>query len=177
MVWVDILIGLVLFFSLIGGVKEGAVKQFFSLVALIIAILLTGISYHLLSAVFSFLPGENWENFIGFFVTLALISIILYFVFLLPRRAIQRVWRGGVFFRLLGGAFSILSTAIGLVVFALLVRAYPVFGWLEQVVTESNILTWLVVHLGFVQTMLSGVLKSTAPTAADGPLLDLVTRM
>ena len=89
-IWVNILAVLVLFFSFTGGLKEGAVKNFFSLIALIIAIPLTRVSYHLLATILSFLPGENWENFVGFFVTLALISIILYFVFLLPRKFIQK---------------------------------------------------------------------------------------
>ena len=161
MIWVNILAVLVLFFSFIGGLKEGAVKSFFSLIALLIAIPLTGISYRLLVTALSFLPGENWENFIGFFVTLALISIILFFVFLLPRKLIQKTWSKGVPFRLIGGALNIFNTAIGIVVFALLVRAYPIFGWLEQAVTDSSVLTWLVVNLSFVQAMLPEVFQDT----------------
>jgi len=159
MIWVNILVGLVLFFSFIGGLKEGAVKHFFSLIALLIAIPLTGISYRLLATVLSFLPGEDWKNFVGFFVTLALISIILYFVFLFPRKLIQKTWNKGVLFRLIGSALNIFNSAIGLVVFTLLVRAYPIFGWLEQVVTDSSVLTWLVVNLSFVQAMLPEVFQ------------------
>ena len=98
MVWVNILAIVVLVFSLIGGLRDGAVKSFFSLITLIIAIPLAGISYRLLATILSFLPGENWENFVGFFVTLALISVILYFVFLLPREFIQQVWNIGIVF-------------------------------------------------------------------------------
>ena len=159
MIWVNILAGLILFFSFIGGLRDGAVKSFFSLIALLIAIPLTGISYRLLANILSFLPGESWENFIGFFVTLALISIILYFVFLLPRRLIQKTWNKGVPFRLVGGALNIFNSAIGIAFFALLVRAYPVFGWLKQAVMDSSILTWLVVNLSFVQTMLPEVFQ------------------
>jgi len=161
MVWVNILAVLILFFSFVGGLKDGAVKSFFSLIALIIAIPLTGISYHLLATLLSFLPGEDWENFVGFFVTLALISIILYFVFLFPRKLIQKIWNKGVLFRLIGGALNILNSAIGIVVFALLVRAYPIFGWLEQAVMDSSILSWLVVNLSFVQAMLPEIFQDT----------------
>ena len=132
MIWVNILASIVFFFSFIGGLKEGAVKSFFSLIALIIAIPLTGVSYHLLANVLSFLPGEDWQNFIGFFVTLALISIVLYFVLLLPRKFTQKVWNKGVLFRLVGGTLNILNTGIGLVVFTLLIRMYPIIGWLRR---------------------------------------------
>jgi len=160
MIWVNILAVLVLFFSFIGGLREGAVKHFFSLIALLIAIPLAGVSYRLLAAVLSFLPGKDWENFVGFFVTLALISIILYFVFLFPRALIQKTWNKGVPFRLIGGALNIFNSAIGLVVFTLVVRAYPIFGWLERVVTASSVLTWLVVNLRFVQAMLPEVFQA-----------------
>jgi len=162
MIWVNIIASLILLFSLIGGLREGAVKQLFYLIALFIAIPLAGISYHLLANLLSFIPGENWENFLGFFIMLALISVILYFVFLLPRRFAQKVWKKGLLFRLIGAALNIFNAAIGMVVFTLVLRAYPIFGWLEQAVTGSGILTWLVVHLSFVQAMLPEVFRHTA---------------
>ena len=160
MIWVSIIAALILFFSLIGGLKDGAVKSFFSLIALIIAIPLTGISYHLLANVFSFLPGENWGNFVGFFVTLVLINIILHFVLFLPRRLTRKAWNRGVLFRLIGGLLNILNTAIGMVLFVLLLQAYPIIAWLEQAVAGSSVLTWLVVLLSFVQAMLPEVLQT-----------------
>ena len=162
MIWVNIIASLILLFSLIGGLREGAVKQLFYLIALFIAIPLAGISYHLLANLLSFIPGENWENFLGFFIMLALISVILYFVFLLPRRFVQKVWKKGLLFRLIGAALNIFNAAIGMVVFTLVLQAYPIFGWLEEVVTGSGVLTWLVVHLGFVQAMLPEVFRHTA---------------
>ena len=162
MIWVNIIASLILLFSLIGGLREGAVKQLFYLIALFIAIPLAGISYHLLANLLSFIPGENWENFLGFFIMLALISVILYFVFLLPRRFAQKVWKKGLLFRLIGAALNIFNAAIGMVVFTLVLRAYPIFGWLEQAVTDSGILTWLVVHLSFVQAMLPEVFRQAA---------------
>jgi len=113
MIWVNIIASLILLFSLIGGLKEGAVKQLFYLIALLIAIPVAGISYHLLANLLSFIPGENWENFLGFFIMLALISVILYFVFLLPRRFAQKVWKKGLLFRLIGAALNIFNAAIG----------------------------------------------------------------
>jgi len=164
MIWVNIIAGLILFFSLIGGLKEGAVRNFFSLIALIIAIPVAGVSYRLLANLLSFMPGENWENFVGFFITLALISVILYFVFLLPRRFIHKAWNKGLLFRLLGAALGLFNAAIGMVVFTLVLQAYPIFGWLEEAVTASGILSWLVVHLGFVQAMLPQLFQHAATT-------------
>ena len=81
MLWVNIIAIIILFFSFIGGLKEGAVKQFVNLLAAIIAIPLAGLSYHLLATVLAFLPGTNWENFIGFFVALAVfIAMVNFFV-------------------------------------------------------------------------------------------------
>lgn len=160
--WVSILAVLILLFSFIGGLREGAVKSFFSLIALIIAIPLTGVSYHILANILSFLPGDNWENFVGFFVTLAVISIALYFVLLLPRKFAQKAWNKGVLFRLIGGVLNILSAAVGMVVFTLLIQVYPIIRWLEQAVADSGILTWLVVQLGFVQAMLPDIFQTDA---------------
>lgn len=170
MILVNILAILILFFSVIGGLKEGAVKTFFSLISLLIAIPLTGISYHLLANALSFIPGENWGNFIGFFITLALFSLILYFVFLLPRKLLQKVWHKGVFFRLVGGVLRVFNAAIGLVVFTLLILAYPIFGWLGEAVTGSSVLSWLVGQLGFIQAMLPEIFQEASTTGIASPL-------
>jgi len=154
MIWVNILVLIILALSFFGGFKEGAVKSFFSLLVLIIAIPLAGFSYRLVAVILSFLPGENWENFIGFFIALALVSVILHFLFFLPRRIMQKVWKRGLLFRLLGGALRVLNAGISMVVFALAVGAYPIFGWLERVVWSSSVLMWLVERLSFVQAML-----------------------
>ena len=154
MIWVDIIAVIVLFLSFVGGLKEGAIKNSFSLIALLIAIPVTGVSYHLVASILSFLPGKNWENFMGFFITMGLIILTLYFAFLIPRRLIQKIWKKGVFVRLIGSALNILNAAIGIVVFILLVEAYPIFGWLERVVLGSGVLNWLVVNLNFISAML-----------------------
>jgi len=151
---VSILVVVVLIASLFGGAKEGAVRNAFSLLALLIGIPLTGLSYRLLATVLSFLPGENWENFIGFFVTMGLIILLLYLVFLVPRKFIQLTWKQGFLFRLIGGVLNLFNAALGMVVFTLLLEAYPIFGWLEGAVASSAVVTWLTANLGFVGAML-----------------------
>jgi len=176
MIWVSIIASLILCFSLIGGLKEGAVKRFSSLIELIIAIPLTGISYHLLANLLSFIPGENWENFVGFFIMLAVISVILHLIFLLPRRFAQKTWKKGVLFRLIGSLLSIFNAAIGMVVFTLVLHAYPIFDWLERAVSGSGVLTWLVVHLSFVQAMLPEILRHEA-TVVVGLMLPVISKL
>ena len=90
MIWVNIIAVIILIFSLLGGLKEGAVKHFFNLIILIVAIPLAGLSYRLIAAILSFLPGTNWENFIGFFIALAIISGLLHFRYLLPRKITKK---------------------------------------------------------------------------------------
>jgi len=88
----------ILFFVFIFGLKEGVVKNAYILIAHLIAIPLTGISYHLLASLLSFLPGDNWENFVGFFITKYIIILILYLLFpFLSRRFIQKAWKKGIF--------------------------------------------------------------------------------
>ena len=162
MIWVNIFAVLILILSFFGGFKEGAVKQFFNLVVLIIAIPLTGISYWLIAKVISFLPGENWENFIGFFIALALISVIFHFVSFLPRKITQKIWKRGLVFRLLGGVLNVVNASIGMVVFTLVLLAYPIFDWLERWVAGSGVLASLVNAFGFVQAMLPEVFQNAA---------------
>jgi len=164
MIWVSIIAVLILILSFFGGLKEGAVKQFFNLMVLLIAIPLAGFSYRLLAALLSFLPGENWGNLIGFFIALALISVILHFIALLPRRIIQKIWKRGLFFRLLGGVLNVIHASLFLVVFTLVLLAYPIFDWLERWVVGSAILASLVEIFGFVRSMLPQVFQSAAMT-------------
>jgi len=171
MILVDILAVIILIFSFLGGLKEGAVKHFFNLIVLIVALLVAGLYYHLIAIILSFLPGTNWENFVGFFIALVLVSVILHFIVLLPRKIVQKVWKRGALFRLLGGALNIISASIGVVVFALAVGAYPIFGWLEQAVTNSSVLTWLVEQLSFVQAMLPEAFQNAATLMVTGSLM------
>jgi len=171
MIWVNIIAVIILFFSLLGGLKEGAVKNFFSLLALIIAIPLASLYYRLIAIILSFLPGENWENFIGFFIALGLTIAILHLVFLLPRKIAQQVWKKGLIYRLLGGALNIFNASIGMVVFTLALGAYPIIDWLGRVVTNAGILVWLVEHLSFVQAMLPEVFRDAAALIATGPVI------
>lgn len=158
--WVDIVAILILIFSFFGGLKEGAVKQFFNLVVLLVAISLTGRFYRLITLALSFLPGENWENFLGFFIALALISIILHLIVLLPRKIMQKIWGKGIFSRLLGGALNVVNISIGLVVFTLVLWAYPIFDWLARAMANSSVLIRLTELFGFVPLMLPEVFQS-----------------
>jgi uncharacterized membrane protein required for colicin V production len=162
MIWVSIIASLILLFSLIGGLREGAVKQFFSLISLLIAIPVAGISYHLLAGLLSFIPGDNWENFVGFFIMLAVVSIILYFVFRLPRGIAEKAWNKGILFWVIGAVFNIFNAAIGMVVFALVLDAYPIFDWLERAVGGSVVVSWLVSQLSCVQAVLPEVFRQAA---------------
>ena len=123
-----------------------------------------------MATVLSFLPGENWGNFVGFFITLAVISVILHFVVLLPRKLIQKIWKRGLLFRLLGGALNTFNASIGMVVFALVLLTYPVFDWLERAVAGSSVVSALVQALGFVQALLPTVFRDVADLMVSGPL-------
>ncbi len=165
MIVVSIIAALVLLFSIIGGLREGAVKPLFTLLATLIAVPVAGVSYQVLAGWLSFIPGQNWENFIAFFVMMAVVSIILYFVFIIPGRALKKAWPGGLFYCVLGAIFNLVNTAIGMVVFALVLHAYPIIDWLGRVVGGSGVITWLVSLFSFVQAVLPEVFRQAALVA------------
>jgi uncharacterized membrane protein required for colicin V production len=143
MIWVDIIITIFFIFSFIAGLREGAVKAFFALIGLIIAIPIAGHFHYLLTSVLGFIPNNNWQNFIGFFGTLAIVLIILAIILFIPTRLIEGIWGKGVIFTILGGVFSVIGFTIALMLFTIIVDTYPICYWLEQVLPNSSIIDWL----------------------------------
>ena len=162
MIWVSIIAVLILLFSIVGGLKEGAIKQLFTLLATLISIPIAGISYQVLAGWLSFISGNNWENFIAFFVMMAVVGIILYFVFIIPGRVFKKAWNGGIWYCVLGAIFNLFNAAIGMVVFALVLRAYPIIDWLERAVSGSGVIAWLISLFGFIQPVLPEVLRQVS---------------
>jgi hypothetical protein len=137
------------------GLKEGAGKNIGALIAHLIAIPLAGIVYLRLASIFSFLSGNNWDNFAGFFVAKYSIILILYLVFIfLSKRFIKKIQKKGPFIRLTGGVLSALNSSIGMVTVFLVVQAYPMSGWFGRQILGSSVLEWLATNLSFVKAML-----------------------
>jgi uncharacterized membrane protein required for colicin V production len=170
MAWLVILINIlsivVLVFSFIGGVKDGAVKTFFNLIAAIISIWLAGIYYHIIAGLLIFLPGDTWENLFGFFITFAIITVILHLIFLLPRKLIQKIWGKGIFYRIIGGIFGLVNAAIGLALFAIMLTTFPIFNWLAASIDASVVLVRIVDFMGFVQALLPELFRGTTTTVS-----------
>lgn len=154
MVIVSIIAVILLILSLIGGFRDGALKQAASFISLLVAIPLAGLCYHWLESLFSFLPGENWEGFLGFFITLGIIIVILQLIFWLLRKQLPRSWNEGMLSRSVGAVIGFFSTAIGIVLFAVVLNAYPIFDWLQSAVSGSSVVSWLGSWLGFVSSWL-----------------------
>ena len=159
MALINIIAGIALILSFVDGFIGGVVKSFFSFIVLVIAIPLTGISYHLLARVLSFVPGEKWPYFIGFFIALILYSIIFHFAFYLPRKYARATFHEGILTGIAGGLVSTFKAAIGIVLLLLVFHAHPVIRGLEPVLMESGVLTWLIGHFRFVQLLLPEAFK------------------
>ena len=157
MVIVSIIAVILLILSLFNGFREGALKQAASLISLLAAIPLAGLCYTWLASLLSFLPGTNWENFLGFFITMGIIMVLIQLLLWLPRRRLDKSWRGGLFSRTAGAVISFFGCGIGMVVFALVINAYPIISWLESAVTGSGVIQWLASWLGFIQSWLPSV--------------------
>jgi uncharacterized membrane protein required for colicin V production len=152
---VDIIVVLILIFSFIGGLKKGAINEFFGLLAFIIAIPLAGIFYGYVVSWFSFVGDSTWRPFLAFLLTMGIMMILLYLLFWVPRHLLEKVWNGGFFWSLLGGILGILNSALGLVLLVSLMDIYPVLSWLDDIFISSQVLNWLVNTFGaFIMTLL-----------------------
>ena len=145
---VDLIVALILVFSFLGGLKEGAVKEFFGLLAFIIALAFTGAFIVYVVGWMSFAQDSLWRAFLTFLVTMGIILIVLHLALLGPRYLLDRVWNGGFIWSALGGVFGVVNTALGLVLMVILLEIYPVFTWLSNWLAVSNILNWLVSSFG-----------------------------
>jgi len=154
MILVSIIAVILLILSVFNGFREGALKQTVSIISLLAAIPLAGLCYHWLESLFSFLPGENWEGFFGFIITMGIIMVLIQLILWLPRKHFEKGWNEGALFRLVGSALGFFNAAIGMVLFALVLNAYPIFDWLQSAVSGSGVINWLSSWLGFVQSML-----------------------
>ena len=163
---VTVLAVLVLFFSFLGGLREGAVKSFFSVLSLIIALPVTSAFFHIIASLLSFLPGQDWENFLGFFVTLAIVTAILHLIFWLPRRLLGKILDVGCLSNIIGACINLFSAAIGLTVLSLVLIAFPVWGWLAEAIRNSSVLVWLISHLVFVQYLLPAIIPAIPKSEA-----------
>lgn len=156
---IDFIVALILIFSFIGGLKEGEVKAFFSLLALIIALPLAGLFYVYISSWLVFMQDSNWRNILAFLMMLGIIMVILLFIFMLPRHLLEKIWNGGFFWSFLGGILGLLNSAVGLVVLVTLIEANPAADWARDVTLASNILNWLVSNLNPVVFLLPEALR------------------
>jgi uncharacterized membrane protein required for colicin V production len=145
---IDIVVALVLVFSFIGGLKQGAVREFFGLLAFIIALSFTGAFITFVWGWLGFIPDNSWRSFFTFLATMGIILIILHLVFLLPRMLLDKVWNGGFIWNVLGGIFGVANTALGLVLMVVLLDIYPVLNWLSDFLAASGVMNWLVSSFG-----------------------------
>ncbi len=164
MFWVDLVVILILVLSFIGGIREGVVRSFFSLVTMLIALPLAGLAFPLLAGVMTALP-DNWREFLAYYISFGVISAILSLIFLLPRKAVEAAFGAGGPLRLIGGLLAVFGAAIFMVVFYFVVTTYPLFDWLAEWVSGSGVLTWLAARLGFVQSLLPEVFRHAVATA------------
>ena len=158
---ISLIIVIVFILSFFGGLKEGAVKNFFGLLGLLIAIPLSGLYYKLMAGFLSFLPGDNWENFFGFYIVLTILVVIFTLIFMVPRRIIRTIWGKGLLYRLIGGVIGVFYGAVAITLFALVTFTYPVFDFLARWLAGSGVIEWLVDTFSFVQSMLPEVFEKS----------------
>ena len=161
---VEVIVTILLVFSFIGGMFAGAVKAFFSFLALILSVLIAALCFQYLAAVLGFFSTGYWQGFFGFFIILLVVKIIFEILLFLPRQFIKAIWRKGILYRLLGGFFGLVETSLFLAVVALLIQTFPFWTFLEDAVNSSVTLEWLITKLGLVHWLLLGTLENARAT-------------
>lgn len=158
---IDVIVALILVFSFLGGLKEGAVKEFLGLLAFVISLPLSGLCVGFISGWLSFVPDLIWRGLLAYLLAMGIIIIILHILFWFPQNLLDKVWSGGFVWNLLGGVFGLANSVLGLVLMVHLLVIYPVFPWLSTILNTSSILGWLDAAFGSV---ILGLLK-TLPSA------------
>ena len=159
MVIVTVVAALILIFSFIGGLTQGLVKSFFSVVTFIVAVPVAGLYYQSSAGWLGFLHNQIYQNFLGFFIIMAIVSIILSIIFYFPRKIMEKAWHEAFWIKLIAGLLNLLAAAMGLVILTTMVTVFPVWEWLRLSLADSSIISWLMAHLTFVQSLLPGVLR------------------
>lgn len=162
MVWVEVVVSLLLIFSFIGGLREGAIKGFFSLLSLFICIPVTGFLYVYAADILFFIHSDVWRNFIAFIVIFIILSILVALILLIPSRLLSAAWNKGPLQIVLGGIFNLAACAISIVLFRIIIHTYPIFEWLDFAVSNSVVISWLMPYLSFISIMLPDVFKDGA---------------
>jgi len=145
---IDLIVALILVLSFLGGLKEGAVKEFIGLLAFVIALAFTGAFFVYVLGWVGFMPDYLWRSFLTFLITMGIIVIVLHLAFLPLRFLLDKIWPGGFLWNALGGIFGLINTGLGLTLMVVVLSLYPVFTGLNDWLAASKILSWLVNTLG-----------------------------
>ena len=155
---VDVVLGLLFFLVFVGSYNEGLVKNLFSLVSSVAGFYFASLSYSLLTGVLSPLPGTNWDYFAAFFIMAIVFNIVLTLLFWPARALYERNYEPSFTSNLAGGLVGAVDLAIGLEIFSLVIKEYPVHSLLERIVIESEIFRGLANNFGFLEALIGNFL-------------------
>jgi uncharacterized membrane protein required for colicin V production len=162
MVLITVIAALILVFSFIGGLTQGLVKSFFSMITFIVAVPVAGYFYTIISGWLKFIDNRVWQNFLGFIIVMAVASAILSIIYILPRKILDKTTHEIFGLRFVGAVLNLLGAVMGLVVLTCLINAFPIWEWLKLGLNDSSLIQWLMAHFAFVQNLLPEVLRTPA---------------
>jgi uncharacterized membrane protein required for colicin V production len=162
MVIVTIVAALILIFSFIGGLTQGLVKSFFSVITFVIAVPVAGLYYQSAAGWLKVINNQAWQNLLGFFIIMAVASIILSLICFLPRKILDTVTHEMPGLRIIGGLLNLLGAIMGLIVLTCLISVFPVWEWLRLSFHDSGLISWLMAHFALFQSLLPELLRMPA---------------
>lgn len=148
--WIDVIISILLIFSFIYGLKQGAIKSLFSLITIVAGIFLTNLFFKYSLNLFSLILDPNWHGFIAFFSLLILICILISLIFLLPGKLLAPNLNQGLLSMSIGGFISIICILIFLALLKLIIDIFPISIWFQNILNTSAIARWTVKYFNFV---------------------------
>ena len=153
---IDIAIGLLFLLTLGTGYGEGLVKGLSAFISTVLGFFFASKTYSILAGVLAFLPGDQWEKFIGFFAMAFLFNVLIG-LFLIPARAwYENKLERSFATKIVGSIIGVINLSLGLTVLAFAVRAYPVSRLLERMISESSAFTQLVDNFAFFKVLITG---------------------
>lgn len=155
--WIDIIFSILLIFSFIYGLKQGAIRSLFSLISIVVSIFLTNLLFKYSLNFFSFIGDTNWHGFVAFFALLILISVLLSLILLLPQKLLTSNTNEGLLSMSIGGFISIICILIFLVVLKLVTDVFPISIWFQNILNASLIVRWTVKYFNFVGFLMPNI--------------------
>ncbi len=148
--WLDIVIIVLLVFSIFGGLRAGFVRSLLSLIGVIAGIMLAGRYYPALAQRLAFIPSEQAANITAFVIILLVVMVVAGLLGMLLNWIMSSIMLG--WFNSLGGA--VLGLVLGALFISAILAMWVKFQGMNDIVKGSGLATFLLSQFPAVLALL-----------------------